>query len=116
MHPNRVILVVEDDQDIRESCAAVLRHAGATVLTASGGQQALDVLALVRPSMVVLDLMMPDVTGWEVFDKMRAHPGLAAVPVCIISAVANQAPPSAEKVLAKPIAIEELLDVVEQYC
>jgi len=110
------ILVVDDDPDIREAIAEVLRMEGATVLTASSGPEALETLSVIRPSLVLLDLMMPGMTGWDVFERMRERPALAKVPVCIISAVANRAPPAVDRVLVKPIAIDDLLKTVKDFC
>ena len=68
-----VVLVVEDEPSIAEVVALYLRRAGFDVLSAGDGQEALDVLAEATPDLVVLDLMLPKVDGYEVTRQLRAH-------------------------------------------
>jgi CheY-like chemotaxis protein len=110
------ILIAEDDADIRETLADVLRDAGYQVAVAENGQVALDAMRDQQPCMLVLDLMMPEVDGWQVIGAMERDPGLASVPVCVLSAVTERAPPSAVCVLKKPVSLLRLLSAIEQYC
>jgi CheY-like chemotaxis protein len=68
------------------------------------------------PCVVLLDLMMPVMSGWSVVSAMRADPRLRSIPICVITAVAKQAPAEAECVLEKPVAVPELLQAVGSYC
>lgn len=108
------VLVVDDDPDIRETLRDVIEAEGFTVVCASDGQKALDVLREgLRPSLVVLDLMMPTMSGWELLAAVRAERALADLPVAVISASgARTAPPGATCALRKPIDLDTLIALV----
>jgi two-component system OmpR family response regulator len=72
-HPEARLLVVEDDPNIVELLSASLRYAGFEVETAIEGQQALRVARVVRPDLVVLDVMIPGIDGFEVVRRMRSE-------------------------------------------
>ncbi len=84
---NAPILIVDDDADTRDLYASMVAQAmpGCCVHTAAGGAVALDLLAQEIPSLVILDLMMPDVDGFAVLEDMRTHERLRQVPVIILS-------------------------------
>src|SRR5437868_7977119 len=86
MAPDKTVLVVEDDEIVREGLASVLREAGCRVDTAGSGTQALAYLkARPAPDLVLLDMLMPDGDGWE-FMRVRARdPALSAVPILILT-------------------------------
>ncbi len=108
------ILVVDDDHDICGSLREVLEDAGYGVVTASNGQEALDVLGRSpRPSLVILDLMLPVLDGARVYEAMQADPDLAQIPVIMSTAVPSRAPAQVT-VLAKPLRLERLLALVEE--
>ena len=112
----RCVLVVDDDEDIRETIADVLRDAGYAVRVAADGGEALVDMRDYAPCVVLLDLMMPLVDGWQVVEEMRRDPALAGIPVCIVSAQAGLAPAATVAVLSKPVSIEGLLGVVRAHC
>lgn len=114
------VLVVDDDQDVRETIIDVLAHAGYEALGAGNGRAALDLLrAGMRPALVLLDLMMPVMTGAEFRDEQLADPTLAAIPVVVFSADARVEEKSANlspnAILTKPIQLRALLEVVQRY-
>lgn len=91
----RTVLLVEDDPEVRDVLEDELEENGYTVIPAANGKQALDFLTLNRPGkadVVILDLMMPMVSGWEVLDHMHANPQLADIPVIVLSAVSLDRP------------------------
>jgi len=111
----KTILLAEDDQDIRDVVQEVLEERGYDVIPARTGRQALDVLALdqgSRPDAVILDLMMPIVTGWQVLEEMRQDPELEKIPVIILTAVSQDMPTGATAILRKPFDINELLSIL----
>jgi CheY-like chemotaxis protein len=110
------VLVVDDDDDIRQSMAEALTDAGYAVATAAHGGEALADMRSRPPCIVVLDLMMPVVDGWAVLREMQNDPALLNVPVCVVSAVANRAPTGVDCVLGKPVSLDRLLAVVESSC
>lgn len=111
--PNRDrILVVEDDRDTLAGLFMLLTHAGFSVLTAEHGAQAVDLLAHgIRPRVILLDLMMPKVTGWDVLKHLQSDPELREIPVLVMTAAGPTAKPvvGADVVLRKPIEPERLI-------
>ena len=80
------VLVVDDDPSIRRMIMAALRRDGYTFSEAANGKEALDIMRQEHPSVVVLDLMMPIVSGWDVLRERAAEPDLQSIPVIIVSA------------------------------
>jgi CheY-like chemotaxis protein len=80
------VLVVDDDASIRKMIMAALRREGYSFLEAGNGREALDLMRTSRPDVVVLDLMMPIVSGWDVLKERLNEPALASIPVIIVSA------------------------------
>jgi CheY-like chemotaxis protein len=104
------VLVVDDDQAIREVIAEVLRDEGYEVVCAENGVQALDELRKDHPpNLVLLDLMMPVMSGWEVLEQLQSDDHLAQIPVVVVSAMNA---PGVREHLAKPIDLDRLLDTV----
>jgi CheY-like chemotaxis protein len=117
----RLLLVVDDDADLREALQDVLRDAGYEVLTAANGRQALEVLARapVTPLLVLLDMMMPVLDGAGFLRELYARPGGRDIPVVVFSASAGAREEaeqlSARAYLRKPVDVETLLSTVEKY-
>ncbi len=113
-----LILVVEDDQDTREALAMILDIEGFAVLTAGNGQEALELLKTASPCLVLLDLMMPVVSGWEFLRYRNMQPELAKIPVILTSALMDGATGAqatgVDAVLQKPVDIARLLGLVRQ--
>lgn len=105
------ILVVDDDSAIRESLREVLADEGYDVVVAADGRQALAKMTP-RPALILADLMMPELDGWELIDELQRTAPLADIPVCVLSAIPTHAPPKATAVLRKPIDLGELLATV----
>jgi len=80
------ILVVDDEDDILNFLELVLGEKGFDVVTASGGQEALTKAQLERPDLVLLDIMMPQMDGWEVLKLLRVDEETAEIPVAMLSA------------------------------
>ena len=115
----RRILVVEDDRDIRESLQDLLEVEGYAVTTAENGRDALEVLhGMEAPSVILLDLMMPVMSGDEFLQELRKDDALASIPVLIVSAwtdEANKVLDLAQGHLTKPIAVPELLSELGRF-
>src|SRR3954468_21547672 len=108
MAPRATIMVVEDDADIRDALTFALSDAGYHVVDASNGRVALDHLATVEPSVILLDLMMPVLNGMEFLVEFRKNPRWAHIPVIVASA--NRGYDAADlgtfEVLRKPIDLD----------
>ena len=111
------VLVVEDDDDIRECLADVLSEEGYTVETAENGREALQLLRRFRPCVILLDLMMPVMDGWELLGELRSDGDWATLPVVVVSAAnETKAPEGVRQYLRKPVPINILLHAVKSYC
>ena len=109
------VLVVDDEANIRKLVKANLAADGYKTLVASGGDEALSLARAEHPDLVLLDLMMPGMSGWEVLMAIRTSPKLRKIPVVIMTA----AVPDGEEYqvrgmrtdgyLLKPFTVHELL-------
>jgi CheY-like chemotaxis protein len=114
-----LVLVVDDDDDIRETLCELLRDEGHTVVGSEDGARALEYLqAHAPPCLIILDLMMPVMDGWELFRRLQADPKLSAVPVVVVTAAGEQRARSipARQILPKPLHLDRVLEAVEQNC
>jgi len=85
---------------------------GCRVAEADDGAHALQVLSVLRPDLIVLDLVMPRFTGWDVLARMRADPVLADIPVAVLSGGDVRVVAGAFRVLTKPVHVEELVGLL----
>jgi CheY-like chemotaxis protein len=111
------VLVLEDEEELRESMRDLLEYNGYTVVTASDGREGLDALeGMEHLSLVLLDLLMPRMNGWDFFDDFRTRARFAKVPVVVHSSAPSRAPEGVTRVLAKPLQPEQLLAIVQELC
>lgn len=111
----RTILVVDDDEDIRESLRDVFEDAGYQVRCAANGLEGLKLLrAWERPAVIVLDMFMPLMRGDELYDAMQADPQLADIPVIVSTSDPSRAPKGVP-LLRKPINLQTMLDTVGRF-
>jgi CheY-like chemotaxis protein len=120
MTPAHPVLIVEDDAAIRAVLAETLLDDGYQVLTAENGAEALGALARVQPCLILLDLMLPVMDGFQFRATQRLMPSLATIPVVVLSAfpanVETVAELDAAAYLSKPVRLERLVATVERYC
>jgi CheY-like chemotaxis protein len=114
----QTVLVVEDHADLREMLAVLLESEGFQVQTASNGKEALDSLKHGRPSVILLDLMMPVMSGDEFRRRQLQEPDFADVPVICMTA-AHDGPQRAARLNAaqyfqKPVDFDRLITAVRQ--
>jgi CheY-like chemotaxis protein len=110
-----VLLVVDDNELMRETLSDILSDAGYEVATADNGRQALDVLNTASVRIVFMDLMMPVMNGWELFDAMKGTPTLTDIPVCVITTSPNDGPRGSVCTLHLPFALDRLLSIVRDH-
>lgn len=111
------VLVVDDESDIRLALAEVLAEEGHQVVAARDGAEALKFLCSFHPDLVLLDLMMPGMNGWEFRreQKQLADSALAHTPVVILSALGREGAIDAEGFVPKPFDLEELLGAITRH-
>lgn len=89
MLTEKVILIVDDDLTLLEMYVERIKAEGATVLQAQDGEEALKVAKENHPAIILLDIMMPKKSGFEVLKELKADPDLAKIPVLILTALAD---------------------------
>jgi CheY-like chemotaxis protein len=115
------VVCIEDEPEMIDLVRLILGRKGFNVIGANGGIEGLETVRRMRPDLVLLDLMMPDMDGWEVYQQIKADPGLRDIPVVVVTAKAQ----SIDKVLGlhiakvddyitKPFGPQELLESVEK--
>ena len=116
------VLIVDDERAIVEALSDLLESEGYSVATATDGREALEqLLGGLRPCLIVLDLMMPRMDGWDFRNAQMKFPDLMDIPIIVLTAAGfNEASVKAEfgqvEFLSKPFAPETLLRVVRQSC
>jgi DNA-binding response OmpR family regulator len=112
------VLVVEDDRDLAEAIATILTTYGYQAEVAHDGREALAAVAVRMPALIILDMLMPNMDGWEFARELDARHGRAA-PIVVASASENArrraTEISAEGVLPKPFELQQLLELVARF-
>ncbi len=115
----KTILVVDDEPDIITLLRINFEQQGYTVTTASNGREALEQVAIRKPDIILLDQMMPEMSGLEVAQELKADEATAAIPVVMLSAKDSYDDMSQgwqsgiDLYLVKPIDLQELESIVE---
>jgi CheY-like chemotaxis protein len=116
----KTIIVVEDEQDAAEMFAEMMRVNGFRVLKSSGSANAMNLITHEKPAAIILDIMMPDISGLEVLRFMRREPKLASIPVIVVSAKSMPADiktgldAGASVYLTKPVGYLDLKEAIEK--
>lgn len=112
------ILIIEDDEGIRSTLRLMLELEGYTVLVAENGKEGLEILPrMQRPCLILLDLMMPVMNGWEFMQALEKDMILATIPVVIVTAYGSRGiETKAQGLIKKPVKLDELLSLVKRYC
>ncbi|MFL7795110.1 MAG: response regulator transcription factor [Anaerolineae bacterium] len=117
----KVVVCVEDEPEMIDLVKLILGRKGFELVGAVGGREGLETVRQLKPDLVLLDLMMPDMDGWEVYQKMKTDEELKEIPVIVVTAKAQ----SIDKVLGlhiakvedyvtKPFGPQELLQAVNK--
>ncbi len=111
------VLVVEDEKDIRDCLQEVLEREGYQVATAANGKEGMELLPKVDPCVILLDLMMPVMNGWEFAEKIDKNKELSEAALVVVSAGGEHTfDIKAKKILRKPVDLDVLLATVKKYC
>jgi len=115
---NECILVVDDDPEVIASLARYLRSAGYTTVSAPDGETALQEVSKTRPAVVISDVLMPGLNGFQYCRQLKATPATAQIPVILISGKTDPADHfwakevGARTLLRKPVDIPQLLSEI----
>jgi two-component system response regulator VicR len=117
----KVVVCIEDEREMIDLVKLILGRKGFDLVGAVGGREGLETVRRLKPDLVLLDLMMPDMDGWEVYQQIKADDKLKDTPVIVVTAKAQ----SIDKVLGlhiakvddyvtKPFSPQELLQSVNK--
>ena len=109
------VLVVDDEEGVRETLCDLIRLVGCRAVAASNGAEALTLLRTARPCLIILDLLMPVMSGEELLAAMRDQPDLASLPVVISTSVPSRAPKGLP-VIPKPIDVKVMWEWIRRTC
>jgi CheY-like chemotaxis protein len=118
--PQKTVLIIEDEADAAELFAEMMRVSGFRVLKTSSSTPALSLIATEKPDLIILDIMMPDISGLDILREIRQDPALADIPVVVVSAKSMPADirigmeAGASTYLTKPVGFLELKEAVER--
>lgn len=112
------VLVIDDDLPLRGMLAAALRQHGFQVLLAGDGAEGQRALTIHNPDVILLDLAMPEVNGWDFLQRLQETGHLGSVPIIVVSAHVRVEPQAllqmgVSAILPKPFNLPDLLDVIE---
>src|SRR5215208_4828104 len=118
--PEKTVLIIEDESDAAELFAEMMRVSGFRVLKTSSSTPAITLITTEKPDLIILDIMMPEVSGLDILRQMRGDPALVSVPVVVVSAksmpadIKNGLEAGASIYLTKPVGFLELKEAVER--
>ncbi len=121
MENTKRVVCIEDEPAMIDLIRLILSRKGYSVQGATGGREGLELVQASQPDIVLLDLMMPDMDGWEVYQKLKAHESTREIPVIVVTAKAQ----SIDKVLGlhiakvddyitKPFGPQDLIESIEK--
>jgi CheY-like chemotaxis protein len=116
---SKTILVVDDNFDVLLSIENTLRPFGFTIVTASSGRECLDILEKSTPDLILLDIMMPDIDGWNVASKIKEHPQWKDIPLIFVTAKTDDMSISlgsfaSSEYIIKPFDPKDLINAVNK--
>jgi DNA-binding response OmpR family regulator len=121
MPAQRKVIVIEDEQAMIQLIKLILEKEGFDVIGANGGAEGLDLITRERPDLVLLDLMMPGMNGWDVYQHMKADDQMKDIPVIVVTAKAQQIDKvlglhiaKVQDYITKPFSPNELLESIEK--
>lgn len=116
----KTVMIIEDEEDAAELFAEMMRVSGYRVFKTSKSAPAIGMMIAERPDVILLDIMMPEISGLDILRQMRTDPTLANIPVIVITAkgmpadIKNGMEAGASSYLTKPVGFLDLKDAVER--
>jgi len=120
MMDQKTVMIIEDEEDAAELFAEMMRVSGYRVVKTSKSKPALEMMAADKPDVILLDIMMPEISGLDILRQMRRDPALAIIPVIVVTAksmpadIKNGMEAGASTYLTKPVGFLELKEAVEK--
>ena len=116
----KTVFIIEDEEDAAELFSEMMRVSGFRVLTTSKGKPAISMMTKDKPDLVLLDIMMPEISGLDILRQMQRDPNLSDIPVIVLTAksmpadIKNGMEAGASTYLTKPVGFQELKEAVER--
>ena len=116
----KTVMIIEDEEDAAELFAEMMRVSGYRIVKTSKSAPAIGMMIAERPDVILLDIMMPEISGLDILRQMRTDPALANIPVIVITAkgmpadIKNGMEAGASSYLTKPVGFLDLKDAVER--
>jgi two-component system response regulator VicR len=117
----KTVLYIEDDSEMIDLVSLIIGRRGYEVVGAHGGREGLDLAQQNPPDLILLDLMMPDLDGWDVYKQLKAYESTSNVPVIIITAKSQAIDrvlglhiARVDDYISKPFRPQELLDSIDK--
>jgi CheY-like chemotaxis protein len=111
------VLIVDDEPSVREVLALLFEQEGWAVRTAANGVEALEVLRGWQPDLILLDLMMPVMDGWQFRKEQKLDPAIADIPLVVITATGKRPVlVDAAELVMKPLDLNRLFEAIGRYC
>ena len=116
----KTVLIIEDNLEIRENTAEILELGGFKVVGAENGKEGIDVARTTRPDIILCDIMMPQVDGYQVIRELKSNPETSGIPFIYVTASGEKSEVQlamnmgANGYVRKPFDIKELMEVINQ--
>jgi DNA-binding response OmpR family regulator len=120
MSKQKTVMIIEDETDAAELFGEMMRMSGFRIIKMFSSAPAIPIISQEKPDVVLLDIMMPDISGLEILRFMRREPDLSKIPVIVISAksmpndIKTGLDAGATMYLTKPVGFQELKQAVEK--
>lgn len=118
---SRRVAYIEDEGEMIDLVRLILSRQGFTVLGANGGKEGVELILKEKPELILLDLMMPDMDGWDVYHQIKSDENSRDIPVIVITAKAQDIDKTlglrvakVDDYIAKPFSPQELTERIEQ--
>ena len=116
----KTVMIIEDEEDAAELFAEMMRVSGYRIVKTSKSAPAIEMMTAEKPDVILLDIMMPEISGLDILRLMRSDPALANIPVVVITAkgmpadIKNGMEAGASTYLTKPVGFLDLKEAVER--
>lgn len=117
---HKKILIVDDEKDVIGIISDILEYAKYEIIAATNGEEAIELAKQKRPDLILLDIMMPDISGEDVAEMLSDDPSTADIPIIFLTGIltkeeeASIRKTGAQSIIAKPCTANELIDKIEK--